>query len=47
MGAGHLDDEGALNLISGLGALDERQADVHSDWRRVRSEAIRNLQADE
>jgi hypothetical protein len=32
MGAGHLDDEGALDLISGLGALDERQARVHSDF---------------
>ncbi len=31
MGAGHLDDEGALDLIPGLGALDECQAGIHSD----------------
>ena len=30
MGAGHLNDEGALNLIPGLGAFDERQAGIHS-----------------
>jgi hypothetical protein len=32
MRAGHLDDEGALNLIPGLGALDECQAGIHSDF---------------
>ncbi len=32
MRARHLDDEGALDLISGLGALDEGQAGVHSDF---------------
>ena len=30
--SGHLDDEGALDLFPGLGALDERQAGVHSDF---------------
>jgi hypothetical protein len=32
MRAGHLDDEGALDLIPGLGTLDERQAGIHRDF---------------
>ena len=32
MRAGHLDDEGGLDLVPGLGALDERQGGVHSDF---------------
>jgi hypothetical protein len=32
MRAGHLNDEGALDLISGLGAFDKRQAGIHSDF---------------
>ena len=30
--SGHLDDEGALDLFPGLGALDKRQAGVHSGF---------------
>jgi hypothetical protein len=32
MRAGHLDDEGALDLVPGFGALDECQAGIHSDF---------------
>ena len=31
MRAGHLDDQGALELVAGLGALDECLAGVHSN----------------
>jgi hypothetical protein len=33
MRAGHLNDEGALDLIPRLGALDECQAGIHSSFR--------------
>jgi hypothetical protein len=40
MRAGHLDDQGALELVAGLGALDECLAGVHSNLaEHVDSEA--------